>query len=235
MAEGPPEWSLLAAVKESRISGLTGTFVTGREKSGWRSYGRRWNCIPDVEVLVGGGVEIVDLELLLITLAATPNARSEALEELDSAEVAGRRRLQLANRLFRLRHHLLRHLSCEVIQLQRNHLTLSCLKSSRGVRWLHSGERWSLRVARQSHTSEWWPQLRNTKFLLLSESLSLHFGPFSLHEGRTLNNYFRARRGEQRIRGGSKRKQHNPLELMSEQSPRLCLFSSTRKKQFFFG
>lgn len=82
---------------------LTRTLVTGREKSSWRSYGRRWNCIPDVEVLVVGGVEIVDLELLLITLAATPNAGSEAFEELDSA--AGRRRLQLANRLFRFRHH----------------------------------------------------------------------------------------------------------------------------------
>lgn len=137
--------------QRSRVAewGLTGTLVTGREKSGWRSYGRRWNRIPDVEVLVGGGVEIVDLELLLITLAATPNARSEALEELDSAEVAGRRRLQLANRLLRLRHHLLRHLSCEVIQLQRNHELSQVIEV----------------VTKEEHT----------KFLLLGESLSLHF------------------------------------------------------------
>jgi hypothetical protein len=84
---------------------LTRTLVAGREKSSWRSDWRCWNRIPNVEVLVIG-VEIVDLELFLITLTSSTDAGGEALEELHAAHSARRRRFELAHRLLRLRHHL---------------------------------------------------------------------------------------------------------------------------------
>lgn len=89
-------------VKDLR-QGLTRTLVTGRKKSGWRSYWRRWNCIPNVKV-VAVRLEIVDLELFLITLSSSADARREGLKELHAADVAGRRRLELSDGLLRLRH-----------------------------------------------------------------------------------------------------------------------------------
>lgn len=83
------------------LFGIAGTLVTWRKKSCWRCYGRCWNRIPNVEVLIVG-LEIINLELFLVALTTSPNAGREGLQELDA--VAGRRRFQFAHRLFRLRH-----------------------------------------------------------------------------------------------------------------------------------
>lgn len=84
--------------------GLTRTLVTGRKKSGWRSDWRRWNRIPNVKV-VAVRFEIVDLELLLITLSSSADARREGLKELHAADVAGRRGLELSDGQLCLRHY----------------------------------------------------------------------------------------------------------------------------------
>lgn len=83
---------------------LTRSLVTGRKKSSWWSYGRCWNRIPDVKVLIVR-IEIVNLQLFLITLSTSANAGRDGLEKFNTViNIARRRRFQLPDWQLRLWH-----------------------------------------------------------------------------------------------------------------------------------